>query len=92
MTMAFTVQGYIAGVAYSLSVGDGQMDGTERVMTLLEERRGLVHSATPTGPTAELDFGDLESILIALMDLTQVAAIEGDVPELYEPGPSGSIY
>ena len=90
--MAFVVHGYIAGVAYTLNVSDGGLDGTTGVMDLLEEMRGRVHKATPTGPTAALDLDDPETVLIALMDLTEIVKVDGDVPKLDAPGPTGTVY
>lgn len=91
--MAFTVHGYITGIAYTLAVADGgALDGTDGVMSLLTEEEGRMHRATPTGPTAALSLQDPESVLVALMELTQITSIDGDPPELFEAGPAGAAY
>ncbi len=80
----FTVLGSINGIAYRLDVGDSESEhsGSNRVMGLLAVHRGELVSATPTGPTHTLDLDDPASVLVALMDLTDVVAVGDGAPRV----------
>lgn len=91
--MSFILHGYIDGVAYHLNVpDDGEVDGTDNAMDLLDEREGTQVKVTPTGPVVRVDRADPESILGAFTALTQITRVDGDIPELYEPEQIGVVY
>jgi hypothetical protein len=94
MTM-FSVQGTYDGVAYTLVVdrtAEPPLSGSPRILTMLTLHEGLTVDVTPTGPYLTVDLGDDETIMGALLALTEVRTTDGDVPDPVGPTELGALY
>lgn len=87
----FTVEGFLDGTYYTVTVNGAQQAGSTVILRELNARQGEQYAATPTGPAGSLDLSDPASVLGALMGWTRVVKVSGDPPDILhgqsnEPG------